>query len=46
MQTVVIAVPTAYDDPDEARRAVMPYVRDMRVRAAVIEVRDTEPGDG
>lgn len=44
-QTVIIAVPTAYEDPVHARRAVAPYIRDMRVKASIIEVRDERPGD-
>lgn len=44
-QTVIIAVPTAYEDPEQARHALAPYIRDMRVKATIVEIRDERPGD-
>ena len=44
-KTVVITIPTCYEDAQEALRSVRPYLDDMRVKYGVADVRDEEQGD-
>ena len=39
-KTVIVAIPTFYEDAEAARFAVQPYLDDMGVEVTIIEIRD------
>jgi hypothetical protein len=44
-KTVVVSIPTCYEDAQEALESVRPYLQDMCVVYGVLDIRDELPGD-
>ena len=44
-QTVVVTIPTSYDDSEQAFLAVLPYLRAMRVTFGISDIRNEQRGD-